>query len=424
MLRSCTFFLTTFLIIGCANVPLLREMRSYQRAPAEADADIYGERALANSPFQKIREINYNSISPAILDYVETRPTQEKYLNVDQRWAWTMNKANTQPENFHILDFQSDTSPQQLLAEAKRKNPKALKYLADGGINESWITHKKVNRLYAYQVSGRAAKELPTVLIWAKEHGDEFNTAEFVQEMADFFLFHLKGKGDPSLNTVIQKLFTKINLVVVPDMTPDKDFLSVKTHKVVPEDYNDFMQVLQPFNYDSENPDDYLAAPEAAFLRKLILNLKQARLGIDIHDPNNISVIADPAPSVAEANRFLIVEATHTAQCVVQYGEPKDRYIQGLCGSGVYRTEHEGISKGRENAASFFSRTKNAPSIFLELFIQNLSRIKNWSECHHANPKEQTCTYTIVREHLKAYIPYFLRLFEIIAYDDTIRPMP
>jgi len=82
---------------------------------------------------------------------------------------------------------------------------------------------KPPEKLFAYQIFNHSSQNKSSILIWAKEHGDELSATEFTTQLTEFFLYHLRGSGDEYVNKVVQDLFSKVNIIVVPDMTPNKN---------------------------------------------------------------------------------------------------------------------------------------------------------------------------------------------------------
>ena len=129
-------------------------------------------------------------------------------------------------------------------------------------------------------------------------------------------------------------------------MTPNKNLETFEKGTSTVEAVNGYGILLQPFNYDSNDPDNYILAPEAAYLKKLILAQNDLVLGIDIHTPFGIGVIAGPDDSVAENNRYLIAEAENTRSCLVNLSL---KSLSQQCQTGLFGISHSTISGGTEN---------------------------------------------------------------------------
>ncbi|MES2769790.1 MAG: hypothetical protein V4596_11655 [Bdellovibrionota bacterium] len=374
-----------------------------------SDSNYFSPRNIQYSPYKNINTIEYAKLIPGLKEYIARRPEKLPFMDQDQRWQWANLHAIKNKKHFSILNIVSDTSAATLLKRAKEKDPVILEKFGYV-LSKDWFKHKKDQKLFAYQIFNEKPKNKPTVLIWAKEHGDELGTAEFTTQLTEFFLFHLQGLGNPIVNKTIQDLFSKITIVVVPDMTPDKNFIGFKNKITTVQDFNGFGILLQPFEYDSNDPENYIGAPEAIYLKKLMLSLSNVVLGIDIHSPFGVSVIAAPDNSVAEKNRYLIAEGTNTTKCLAQLTDHKKPQA---CQTGVFQVAHPGISAGVEISASFFSRTKKAPSILLELETGIPDDYVHSEECYFGH-KEGTCEY-YVKPHLQEQLPFFIRIMEIIS---------
>lgn len=392
------------LLVGCAtekkySFPLITRVLANQ-------ADLKDSRDLNRSPYRKIIKIDYQKIAPLWLKYIEGLPSSVPFRNQEWRWAWAQEKAHSDQSHFKLLPFTSDTSTEPLfrnLDELKTQRP----YLRiHNMLHTDKVKNKKPERLFAYQIFDQSPSGKSNILIWAKEHGDELSTSEFVSLMGEFFLYHLNGHGHQNLNQIVKDLFSNINLIVVPDMTPDKNFTTFKNRTSSPQDYNAFGVLLQPFDYDSDNPLDYVVAPEAAFLKNLILGLDNVALGLDIHLPFNTSVITFPDITVEKNNGYLIAEA-NAAACSTDT-------TTGSKSCDQSRITHPEISFGPANASSFLSRMKVAPSILIEL--NGPVATNQASECglQFFDFKDHSCSYDF-KYDMSKMVPYFLRLMEILS---------
>lgn len=248
-----------FLVFGCtttqplkeaaiqnssnANTSIISSSKTNVRSPA-AD-NYFAPRDIKESPYRDIQLINYEQLKSSLIQYISSRPAWVPFQNQEQRWEWASRHAQSAPQFFKILPYQSDTSDAALMQKIKENHPEITRKF--GWVTRtSWFKNRKASRLFAYEIFYKNTHNKPSILIWAKEHGDELSTSEFTTELAKFFLLHLQGKGNSELNEVIQNLFSKINVIIVPDMTPDKSFETFKNKTSTREDFNGFHQLLQP----------------------------------------------------------------------------------------------------------------------------------------------------------------------------------
>lgn len=385
-----------------------------------ASDDYFSPRDISHSPYRDIRTIDYRKALPGLKSYIQSRPEKVPFQDQETRWAWASSLAQRNRNFFSILPTQGEISNQALLS-----NTSFLKKMNESKGNQIYSTVRWVMKkpgfattppakLFAYQIFSQSPQSKPSVLIWAKEHGDELATSEFTSQLTEFFLYHLQGRGEQYINKIVQDLFSKLNVIIVPDMTPNKNLKTFEDASNTLEDFNGYGVLLQPFNYDSNNPDDYVLAPEAAFFKRLISGLDGLVLGIDLHTPFGVGVIAGPDDSVAENNRYLIGEASITSGYALKYmNQPNTADDSYLHPKGAFRPTHDQISGSTEVSASYFSRMKVAPSILLELTKGIPDGAQIDSNCKQRH-KEESCSY-FVKPHLEQYMPYILRLMEIMA---------
>ena len=376
-----------------------------------ARSNRFGLTDINSSPFKNIQTIDYSAIKNLLNEYISNRPDSTPFLDQKRRKAWAENIAKTSAKNFRILDFAGDTSAVGFFEHLKGDPSFASKMRIEETTVEE-LKRKKTNQLFSYQIFSNSFVNKPSILIWAKEHGDEFSTAEFVNELTEFFIFHLESRGRNEVNLVVQDIFSRINIVVIPDMNPDKTVEAMEAGTIIAEDFNAFGQLLQPFNYDSDNSDDYVVAPEARFFKKVATELKDVILGIDLHAPFSTPVMTYPHKSIEEKNRFLIAEASNTSFCQLNLGERK---ISEECQTGKFRTSHPQVSFNPANAPSFLSRSRGIPTMLLEISGEEPSDPRKNRDCEFAG-KDKTCAYYSAKPHLKDYLPFFLRLMEIMGY--------
>ncbi len=366
------------------------------------------ERDIHQSPFRDITYIDYKELGseldsilghPIFID----APTQfpDGFRTVEQKEGWLKNNIVKYPKVITQLPTSESTSYSPFIQLLKRGDQDALTLRKEfPAATDERLIGKNVHRFYAYQIHKAGFNAKKNVVVWAKEHADELNTSEFLLNFSDILIAGLSGELDksaPVLANGIKKIFGSVNLIVLPDVTPDEDLGGYYT-----QDNNFFGVNLEPFDYDETSPAVWSVAPEAKFLKDVIDRTPGVVLGIDIHSPYDVSTIVVEDPSVTELARYVVAEGEFARNCSAANSSKPVYQREITCGKGLIETDQQ-ISQKTQVSVSYLSRRKHAPGIFLEMGGSKFSSVAGVTKYNKS-------------WDLRENIPYLMRLMEIAAF--------
>lgn len=370
---------------------------------------------LKDSPYKNFKISDYERIGAELKLYFGANSTggyapvlDVPFLDSTSRLLRIRSLTKEHPTRIELLPIMSDDSSRELEKLALTGDRKAMTHLKIYAADA--VKNKTSGPLFGFRVFKDTSHGKANILIWAKEHADEYSTSEFAQQLTEFFIAQLDEPANSSaLASAIHRIFDQANLVVLPDMTPSKNAKNNST-----EDRTNLSIFLQPFDFDAETPFQRAIAPEAVFFRDVVASLNDVILGIDLHDPYGMATSTLQSPVWANKTDYIIAEGFR-ANC--------ESKTLGDCKPADEFNVQSGISTSTKDAASYLSRIKNAPTIFFELGGQMGSLVRipptlDTGECNRS-AKDKSCFYFVRNSDLAHEIPFFLRVMEIAIHEHT-----
>lgn len=365
-------------------------------------------RDVHQSPFKSIDHVDYSALASemdkawGIPTFYSPMDFPDNFRSFPEKQAWLTDNSSAYPALIKKLSITGNISDQSYIDFLEKNDPEALQIQKEHPVKVDVLANKKAHEIFGYVISNGKPGKKKNILIWAKEHADEFNASEFVLNFSDVVLEALSGKLDqkqPLLAGLVRDVFSKINLIVIPDVTPDENIESG-----INQDENFIGQFLQPFDYDNSDAQDFSIAPEAKYLKQVIDSTSDVALGIDIHSPYDVGTVLVEDPDSDEAAHYIVAEAEYARKCsaAIPNSWMTEPLHQADCKKGWIETDQLNISAQAVVSASYLSRTKKTPGIFLEIAGSKYS------------PAYAT-KYSKLWD-LRENTPFLLRAFEIAGY--------